>query len=236
MPNEHIVSAYDKELESLREIIARMGGIAESQIADAVDVLYKRDREAAKIVIAADKQLDDLEMQLEHDAITILAKRQPMAADLRAIVSALKMSADIERIGDYAKNIAKRVEAISTGEIRIVRTIGNMALLVQKMLKDLLDAYVDNDADKAFDVWSRDEAVDELNNSMFRELLTYMMEDPREITAATHLLFVSKNIERMGDHVTNMAEIVYYLVKGEVLADDRPKNDMSSYTVVGNES
>jgi len=236
MPHDHTVSAYDKELESLREIIARMGGIAESQIAEAVDVLYKRDREAAKLVIAADKQLDELEMQLERDAITIIAKRQPMAADLRAIVSALKMSSDIERIGDYAKNIAKRVEAISSGEVRIVRTIGNMALLVQKMLKDLLDAYVDNDADKAFDVWVRDEAVDELNNSMFRELLTYMMEDPREVTAATHLLFVSKNIERIGDHVTNMAEIVYYLVKGEVLTDDRPKNDMSSYTIVSNDT
>ena len=236
MPTDHIVTSYDKELESLRATIARMGGIAENQISAAIDALYKRDQEAAKIVIAADQQLDDLEMQLEHDVITLLAKRQPMAADLRATVSALKMSSDIERIGDYAKNIAKRTEAIASGNLRIVRTIGDMALLVQRMLKGLLDAYVEYDADKAYDVWASDQAVDELNNSMFRELLTYMKEDPREITAATHLLFVAKNIERMGDHVTNMAEIVYFQVKGEMLTDNRPKKDRSSYTVINSDA
>jgi len=170
-------------------------------------------------------------VNLEHEAITILAKRQPMAGDLREIISALKMSSDIERIGDYAKNIAKRTEAISSGNIRILRSINNMALLVQKMLKDVLDAYIDGDAEKAKDVWARDDAVDELNNSIFREVLTYMMEDPREISAGTHLIFVAKNLERMGDHVTNMAEIIHFQVLGETL-DDRPKKDVSSYTVV----
>jgi phosphate transport system protein len=230
MPS-HTVSAYDKELESLQSIIARMGGLAESQIAAAVDALYKRDQEAAQVVIKTDKQIDELEVNLEHEAITILAKRQPMAGDLREIISALKMSSDIERIGDYAKNIAKRTEAISSGNIRILRSINNMALLVQKMLKDVLDAYIDGDAEKAKDVWARDDAVDELNNSIFREVLTYMMEDPREISAGTHLIFVAKNLERMGDHVTNMAEIIHFQVLGETL-DDRPKKDVSSYTVV----
>lgn len=230
MPS-HTVSAYDKELESLQSIIARMGGLAESQIAAAVDALYKRDQEAAQVVIKTDKQIDELEVNLEHEAITILAKRQPMAGDLREIISALKMSSDIERIGDYAKNIAKRTEAISSGNIRILRSINNMALLVQKMLKDVLDAYIDGDAEKAKDVWARDDAVDELNNSIFREVLTYMVEDPREISAGTHLIFVAKNLERMGDHVTNMAEIIHFQVLGETL-DDRPKKDVSSYTVV----
>lgn len=230
MPS-HTVSAYDKELESLQSIIARMGGLAESQIAAAVDALYKRDQEAAQVVIKTDKQIDELEVNLEHEAITILAKRQPVAGDLREIISALKMSSDIERIGDYAKNIAKRTEAISSGNIRILRSINNMALLVQKMLKDVLDAYIDGDAEKAKDVWARDDAVDELNNSIFREVLTYMVEDPREISAGTHLIFVAKNLERMGDHVTNMAEIIHFQVLGETL-DDRPKKDVSSYTVV----
>ena len=232
MSKDHTVSSYDEELEALRSHVTQMGGLVEAQVANSIDALYRRDLNAARQVIEADQKIDDLEMQIEKDAVTTLAKRQPMAGDLRAIISALKMSSELERIGDYAKNIAKRVTAVSSSEIRIVRTIASMALLVQKMLKDMLDAYVDEDEVKALDVWERDEAVDELYNSMFRELLTYMMEDPRSITAATHLLFVAKNIERMGDHVTNLAEIVYYLVKGEVLADDRPKSDETSFTIV----
>ena len=233
MSKDHIVTAYDKELEHLRSSIARMGGLAEAQIAGAIDTLYKRDSEAAAEIIAADLELEDLELKIEKEAITALAKRQPMATDLREIVSALKMSSILERIGDYAKNIAKRVNAISeTDNFRVVRTVGDMAHLVQKMLKDVLDAYIDFDDAKALDVWERDAAVDELYNSLFRELLTYMMEDPRVITPCTHLLFTAKNVERMGDHVTNMAELVYYLTKGEMLEDDRPKGDRTSFETV----
>jgi phosphate transport system protein len=233
MPNDHIVSSYDKELENLRSSIARMGGLAETQIAGAVDALFKRSAERAEQVVDADKTLDDLEIAIERDAISILARRQPMASDLREIVSALKMSSILERIGDYSKNIAKRVTAINESDnFRIVRTVGDMAHLVQKMLKDVLDAYIDQDAVKAMDVWERDAPVDELYNSLFRELLTYMMEDARAITPCTHLLFAAKNVERMGDHVTNLAEIVFYLVNGEILEDKRPKGDRTSFTVL----
>lgn len=233
MTNDHIVAAYDKELENLRSSIARMGGLAETQIAGAVDALFKRSAERAAHVVEADNALDALEIAIEKEAISVLARRQPMASDLREIVSALKMSSILERIGDYSKNIAKRVTAINEAEnFRIVRTVGDMAHLVQKMLKDVLDAYIDLDEAKALDVWERDAAVDELYNSLFRELLTYMMEDPRAITPCTHLLFAAKNVERMGDHVTNLAEIVYYLVRGEILEDKRPKGDTTSFTVL----
>ncbi len=237
MSKDHTVAAYDKELEVLRSAIARMGGLAEAQIAGSIDALYKRSEEAASQIVRADDELDKIELSIEKDAITLLAKRQPMASDLREVVSALKMSSILERIGDYAKNVAKRVSAITEGDnMRIVRTVGDMAHIVQKMLKDVLDAYIDLDDAKALDVWERDEAVDELYNSLFRELLTYMMEDPRVITPCTHLLFVAKNVERMGDHVTNLAEIVYYLVKGEILEDSRPKGDRTSFTVVSPET
>jgi phosphate transport system protein len=233
MSKDHIVSSYDKELEGLRSSIARMGGLAETQIANAVDALFKRSAERAMQVVEADKALDTLEIAIEKEAVSLLARRQPMASDLREIVSALKMSSVLERIGDYSKNIAKRVTAINeTDNFRIVRTVGDMAHTVQKMLKDVLDAYIDQDEVKALDVWERDASVDELYNSLFRELLTYMMEDPRAITPCTHLLFAAKNVERMGDHVTNLAEIVFYLVRGEILEDTRPKGDRTSFTVL----
>jgi phosphate transport system protein len=232
MSKDHTVSAYDKELENLRSSIARMGGLAEAQIAGAIDALFKRSADRAAQIVAGDQALDSLEIAIEKDAISILARRQPMASDLREIVSALKMSSILERIGDYAKNIAKRITAISDAQnVRIVRTVGDMAHLVQKMLKDVLDAYIDQDDVKALDVWERDTAVDDLYNSLFRELLTYMMEDPRLITPCTHLLFAAKNVERMGDHVTNLAEIVYYLVRGDLIEDTRPKTDTTSYAV-----
>ena len=232
MSKDHTVSAYDKELENLRSSIARMGGLAEAQIAGSIDALFKRSADRAAQIVAGDQALDNLEIAIEKDAISILARRQPMASDLREIVSALKMSSILERVGDYAKNIAKRVTAISDAQnVRIVRTVGDMAHLVQKMLKDVLDAYIDQDDAKALDVWERDTAVDDLYNSLFRELLTYMMEDPRLITPCTHLLFAAKNVERMGDHVTNLAEIVYYLVRGDLIEDTRPKTDTTSYAV-----
>lgn len=233
MAGDHTVTAYDRELEDLRSTIARMGGLAEAQLAAAIDALYKRDTEAAGAVVKADKEIDELESETEKKAIASLVRRQPMADDLREIIAALKMSSEVERVGDYAKNIAKRVVAITeTDRVKISRSIADMGQIVQKMLKDVLDAYIDHDAQKAIGVWERDEAVDELYNSLFRELLTYMMEDPRLITACTHLLFTAKNVERMGDHVTNIAELVYYMVTGEVLADERPKGDQTSFTVV----
>lgn len=169
MAGDHTVTAYDRELEDLRSTIARMGGLAEAQLAAAIDALYKRDTEAASAVVKADREIDELETEIEKKAIAALVRRQPMADDLREIVAALKMSSEVERVGDYAKNIAKRVSAITeTDKVRISRSIADMGQIVQKMLKDVLDAYIDHDAQKAVAVWERDEAVDELYNSLFR--------------------------------------------------------------------
>ena len=236
MTREHTVTSYDDDLNQLREMIARMAGLAESQIAAGIEALNKRNLEAARKVVAGDAEIDLLEHEIEKAAITMLALRAPVADDLREVVAVLKFTSELERIGDYAKNIAKRVPAISAsfagasgGHSFIAsRALPEMAGIVRKMLKDVIDAYIDRDSARAIDVWERDEAVDDLNNSLFRELLTYMMEDPRAITSCTHLLFISKNIERMGDHITNIAENVYYLTEGEMLEQKRPKSDRTS--------
>lgn len=233
MTTEHIVKSFDDDLRRLDNIIAEMGGLAEMQIADAIDALVKRDVEAAEEVIDRDRRIDDLEHELDELATTILALRQPMAEDLRVVIAALKTSAVLERIGDYAKNIAKRTIALSQAPpIGPTRTIVRMARLVQGMIKNVLDAYMNRDADKANDVRDSDEEVDALHTSLFRELLTYMMEDPRVIGAATHLLFVAKNIERIGDHTANIAKNVHVLVHGEPPSTRRRKGDASSYTMV----
>jgi len=233
MTTEHIVKSFDDELRRLDNIIAEMGGIAEVQIADAIDGLIKRDVEQAERVIERDKRIDNLEHELDEFATTMLALRQPMADDLRIIIAALKTAVVLERIGDYAKNIAKRTIALShSPPIGPTRTIVRMARLVQSMIKNVLDAYVNRDADKAEDVRQSDEEVDALHSSLFRELLTYMMEDPRVIGAGTHLLFVAKNIERIGDHATNIAKNVHVLVHGFAPSERRKKGDASSYTVV----
>ncbi len=229
----HIVKAYDDELSHLTSIIAEMGGLAERQLAAAIDAMLKRDSDAAKLVMDQDKAVDELEHEVDNFAVRLLALRQPMARDLREIIVALKTSSDLERIADYAKNVAKRTIALNQAPpVKTVYALPRMAALVQAMIKDTLDAYVHKDADKAGEVWRRDEEVDALYNSLFRELLTYMMEDPRNITTCTHLLFIAKNIERMGDHTTNVAENVHYVVHGVPLSDDRPKGDMTAFEVM----
>lgn len=230
---EHIVSSFDSELQELNQIIVRMGGMAESMLATAIDALVKRDSDLAKKVIESDKEVDILEKAADEAAVNLIALRQPMANDLREVVAALKIASDIERIGDLAKNVAKRTIALNqTPPTRPAYAIPRMASLVQSIMKDTLDAYVERDADRAVDVWHRDEEVDEMYTGLFRELLTYMMEDPRNITPSTHLLFIAKNIERMGDHATNIAENIYYLATGDQLDGRRPKGDTTSFQVV----
>lgn len=229
MVHRHTVSSYDEDLNRLRGLITRMAGLADTQLSDGVSALIKRNDDIARQVIAADKALDIMENEAEQAAIELIALRSPMADDLREIVSALKISSILERIGDYGKNIAKRSLVLNQSEpIKTAVIIPQMAAHAKTMLKDALDAFIDRDSDKAMMVWQSDKAIDGLNSSLFRELLTYMMENPRLITPCTHLLFVSKNIERIGDHVTNIAEIVYYLVTGNRLDQDRPKSDESA--------
>jgi phosphate transport system protein len=227
---EHTVRAFDADLETLRRGIAEMGGIAEMMLADATSALVGHDAELAQSVIAADSHLDLLQRDAEERAIVTIARRQPLAVDLREIVSAFRIAADLERIGDLAKNIAKRVLAVSGGfhPQQIVTGLQHMSEMAFVQLKDVLDAYAQRDVEAALDVWRRDDAIDALHNSMFRELLTYMMEDPRNITFCTHLLFCAKNIERVGDHTTNIAETIHYLVTGENLSGERPKADRTS--------
>lgn len=226
---EHIVSAFEDELSSLEQKIAQMGGLAEAQLADAIDALSQRNLELAEQVIVSDRQIDALEVDVEEQVILMIARRQPMALDLRQIMAALKISSDLERIGDLAKNIAKRIQAMNEHPPRkILHGLVRMAELTLDQVKKVLDAYSQNDADAALEVWRHDEEIDNMYNSLFRELLTYMMEDPRIIGMCTHLLFGAKNIERIGDHATNIAENVYFLVKGEQIGDQRPKNDTTS--------
>ncbi len=229
MTAEHIVKKFDEELNDLENIIAEMGGLAELQLADAIDAIVKRDPERAEKVIAWDARIDALERKVDQQAIRLLALRQPMAEDLRAIITALKTASIIERIGDYAKNIARRTMALSKApSVNAVKTIVRMGSLVQAMIKNVLDAYVDRDAKKAEMVLRSDEDVDLLYTSLFRELLTYMMEDPRNITASTHLLFIAKIIERIGDHSTNIANNVIFMIHGTE-PPDRTKGEGSIF-------
>ena len=233
MASEHIVKSYDEELERLKQIIVEMGGMAESQLADAIDAVTKRDSELAAQVIQADDKVDQLERDLDNLAVRLLALRQPMARDLREVVAALKIASDLERICDYAANVAKRSIALAQSPpIQPAHALPRMAQLALLLVKDVIDAYVERDADKALAVWRGDEELDEMYSSLFREFLTYMMEDPRNIGACTHLLFMAKNIERIGDHATNIAENLYYLVHGTPLTEERPKGDNSTYAVV----
>jgi phosphate transport system protein len=224
---DHTVKAFDTDLETLRSKIAEMGGIAEKMLSDAVVALVRRDTPLAQSVIATDPRLDTLQREIEERAIFTIARRQPLAIDLREIVSALRISGDLERVGDLAKNIAKRVLAIADGfqAQKIVLGVQNISDLVMEQLKDVLDAYAQQDLERATDVWQRDGQIDALYTSLFRELLTYMMEDPRNISFCAHLLFCAKNIERIGDHTTNIAETIHYLVTGQNLTAERPKGD-----------
>jgi phosphate transport system protein len=233
LQSEHIVRSYEEQLKRLRDMVARMGGLAERQVADAATALIRRDTELASAVVGRDGEIDALEAEIENFCVRLLALRQPMAADLRLIVAAMKVSTDIERIGDYARNAAKR--AIVVSQQPLLGSLNGfqwMAKLVQENLKDAIDALVKEDAAAAERVWGADAPVDDIYNGIFREMLTHMMEDPRNITAATHLLFIAKNFERIGDHATNIAETVHYAVLGHMLPEDRPKSDSSAYTVV----
>jgi phosphate transport system protein len=231
---DHIVRSFDTELQDLRRTIAEMGGIAEKMLTDATGALVRRNAPLAQAVIAADGRLDGLQRQIEERGILTIARRQPLAADLREIIAAIRISGDLERIGDLAKNLGKRVLAISNQfqPQKMVAGVQHMSDLALGQLKDVLDAYAQSNLDAAVEVWNRDGSIDALHNSLFRELLTYMMEDPRNITFCTHLLFCAKNIERIGDHTTNIAETIYYLVSGETLQTERPKDDRSNFAVV----
>ena len=226
----HTMKAFDADLEELSRMVAEMGGLAEKEIADSITALARRDLDLAQRVIALDPSVDALQRAIEEKAILTIARRQPMAVDLREIVGSLRVSNDLERIGDHAKNIAKRVLALDADIAfsQVIRGVEEMTKLVLAQVKQVLDAYASRDLAKALEVWRRDEEVDAVNNSLFRELLTYMMEDPRNITSCTHLLFCTQNIERMGDHATNIAETVYYIVEGQPLAEERPKGESTA--------
>jgi phosphate transport system protein len=226
---KHIVTSFEVDLKTLRDMIAGMGGLVERAVADAATALLEHDPDIASSVVALDPQIDAEEHAVEQFAVRLLALRQPVADDLRQVVAALKVITDLERIGDYAANIAKRSLVINKVAANMALSgLGQMARLVQQNLKTVIDAVGEADPQKAITVWRADQMVDDLYNTIFRELITYMMEDARNITACTHLLFIAKNLERIGDHATNIAELTYYAVTGESLPDFRPKGDQTS--------
>ena len=231
MMNEHTAKAFDVDLQELTRKVAEMGGLAEKEIADSIQALTRRDTELARRVIAIDPAVDTLQREIEEKGILTIARRQPMAVDLREVVGALRVSNDLERMGDLAKNIAKRVLALD-GDFnpqKLIRGVEHMAALVLSQIKQVLDSYAARDLQTALAVWRGDQDVDAMCTSLFRELLTYMMEDPRNITFCIHLMFCAKNIERMGDHATNIAETVHYMIEGRPITDERPKGDTTTF-------
>jgi len=229
--SEHIVKSFGDQLEALNNAVAQMGGLAEAQFANAIEAIAKRDGKLAETAIGTDERVDRIQQTIEDQALKLLALRQPMAVDLRNTLAAIKIAYELERIGDLAKNIGKRALVLNREPpIRLTQSLARMGRQSLTQLKMVLDAYSDRDSEAAKNVWRHDEEIDELYNSLFRELLTYMMEDPRTIGLCTHLLFIAKNIERAGDHATNIAETVHYMVTGTYLRADRPKADMTSTT------
>ncbi|MEM8578044.1 MAG: phosphate signaling complex protein PhoU [Pseudomonadota bacterium] len=230
--DQHIASAFDRDLEAIQAQIMKMGGLVENAILESAASLEARDEERAETVRRGDKAIDALEELINEEAARVIALRAPTAIDLRLILSVIKISANLERIGDYAKNMAKRTGVLATmAPVNdSAAALRRMAREVQRMLKDALDAYIQRDADLARDVIARDSEVDQMYNALFREFLTFMMEDPRNITACMHLHFIAKNNERMGDHVTSIAEQVVYLVTGETPDEQREKADITSVT------
>ncbi len=223
--NQHTVKAYGDELNQLTAEVARMGGLAEAQVADAVDSVARRDIALARAVVDRDTKLDAMHRDIERKAIRLIALRQPVASDLRRALASMKLAVDLERTGDLAKNIAKRGLILAEGDPMppLTRSIERMGKLVSMRLRDVLDAYAAAEVDGAIAVWNTDDEVDEHYNALFRELLTYMMGDPRTITAGTHLLFMAKNLERIGDHATNIAETIYYEITGQEFTGERPR-------------
>src|ERR1700738_10710 len=239
MVSEHTAKAFDTDLQELTRLVAEMGGLAERMIVESVDALIRRDVALAQRVVRADApESDGLQRVIEERAVLTIARRQPMAVDLREIVGAMRVATDLERIGDLAKNMGKRVAALESDfqPLKLIRGFEHMTDLVQSQVKSVLDAYAAHDLPAAMTVWKGDEEVDAICTSLFRELLTYMMEDPRNISFCIHLMFCAKNIERIGDHATNIAETVFYMIEGQQILDKRPKGDMTTFatTVPGN--
>jgi len=221
---EHIVRAFAEELASLNEEVVTMGGLAEAQLQDALTALVRRDAALADAVIQRDERIDAVQREIERRVVKLLALRQPVADDLRAVLAAMKLAAEIERVGDLAKSTARRVTYLQQTEpVQLTRSVERMGKMAGQLLRGVLDAYANRDRKLAINVWFRDENLDEHYNSVFREIITFMMEDPRMITACTHLHFIAKNIERIGDHCTNMAEVVHFLATGEDILSERPK-------------
>jgi len=231
---EHIVKSFHDQLDGLSTSIVQMGGLCETQLTDAIEAMARRDLGLAEKIVGLDSKIDALEAEIELQAIRLLALRQPMASDLRDTLGALKISVDLERIGDLAKNVAKRAIVVSreVTDQNLVQGLVRMGRLSLTQLKNVLDAYSRRDENAAMTVWKCDDEIDEIYNSLFRELLTYMMEDPKKISQATHLLFIAKNFERIGDHATNIAETVSYIVTGSKFSDPRPKSDITASTTV----
>lgn len=232
MPNEqHILSAFDRDLETIQALIMKMGGLVEVAISEGAKALETLDMELADKVREDDKIIDELEERINEEAAKVLALRSPTATDLRTVLSVMRISSSLERIGDFAKNMGKRVPSLveSVPVEGSKSALRRMAKDVEIMLMDALDAYIQRDAEKAEDVRQRDHEVDQMYNALFRELLTHMLEDPRQITSCMHLHFIAKNVERMGDHATSIAEQVIYLVKGTMPEESRPKGDDTSY-------
>jgi phosphate transport system protein len=228
---DHTAKAFDSDLQEIMRRVAEMGGLVEKQISDAAQALLERDAELAEHVIATDPTIDAMQREIEEKAILTIARRQPMAVDLREIVGAMRVCNDLERVGDHAKHIGKRVVALG-GDLypqTLIRGVEHMAELVLAQIKQVLDAYASRNLQGALAVWKGDEEIDALCTSLFRELLTYMMEDPRNITFCMHLMFCAKDIERMGDHATNIAETVYFMIEGRPITDQRPKGDTTSF-------
>ncbi|MEA2888919.1 MAG: phosphate transport system protein [Bradyrhizobium sp.] len=236
MQSDHTAKAFDEDLQELNRLLSEMGGLAERQIADSVDALIRRDITLGTNVVAADAHVDQLQRVIEERAVLIIARRQPMAVDLREVVGAMRVATDLERIGDLSKNIGKRVSQLDSDfhPLKLIRGLEHMTELVQSQIKSVLDAYSARDLPAAMTVWKGDEEVDAICTSLFRELLTYMMEDPRNISFCIHLMFCAKNIERIGDHATNIAETVFYIIEGQQMMEKRPKGDMTTFATATN--
>ena len=231
MAQKHIASAFDRDLEAIQALVMKMGGLVEEAILESARALEERDEELARKVRDADKRIDALEEQINEEAARVIALRGPTASDLRVVLSVIRISANLERCGDFAKNLAKRTTVLAQMQpvSSAPKSIRRMSREVESMLRDALDAYIQRDAELAQQVRERDEEIDQMYTSLFREFLTFMMEDPRNITACMHLHFIAKNIERMGDLVTSICEQVIYLVTGEMPDDERPKGDKTSF-------
>ena len=224
--SEHTVKAFTEQLEALSALVAQMGGLAEAQFAAAIEAVARRDSQAAEGAVGGDARIDAIQQDIEDRALKLLALRQPMAVDLRETMAAIKIAAELERIGDLAKNIAKRALVLNREPpIRLTQSLARMGKAALSQLKQVLDAFSSRNAEEAESVWQRDGEIDEIYNSLFRELLTYMMGDPRTITPGAHLLFIAKNLERIGDHATNIAEIIHFEITGQVTPGERPKWD-----------